>query len=109
MWNSGFHFGRRRRKPASIGLVALFLGLFLGWDYVQAEWQKREVYSGTIIRVYSEPSLMSRRTSHHYWEVRSPDGTLHTARIRSKNQWSAGHGGHQVVKRAGELIPTITG
>jgi hypothetical protein len=109
MWISGYRFRRRRRSRASFGVIALFLGLFVGWDYVQAELQRREEYGGTIVRVYSERSMAGRRSFNHYWDIRSTDGRIHSARIRPKSVWSAGHSGYSVIKRAGELNPAITG
>lgn len=105
----GYGFGRPRRRRASFGAFALFLGLFVGWDYVQAELQRREQYSGTILRVYSERSFASRHSFNHYWDIRSSDGALHSARIRSTSIWNTGHSGLRVSKQAGELNPTIVG
>lgn len=108
MWNSRFGVGRRRR-PASIGAVALVIGLVLGWDYVQAELQRREEYSGTIVRVYSERSFPGSRSFHRFWDIRATDGQIHAARIRARSEWNAGRGGLRVIKRVGELNPVIQG
>lgn len=109
MLGSRFHFGRRRRPPASVGAVVLFLGLFVGWDYVQGELQRGEEYSGAIVRVYEERSFPGSRSFHHYWDIRATDGEIHAARIRSRQHWNTGHSGLRVTKRAGELYPVIMG
>jgi hypothetical protein len=108
MFGSGFHFGRRRRRPASVGVTILLLGLFFGWEYVRGEMQRREEFTGTIVKIYSERSFPGSKHFDHFWDVRSPDGELHTVRIRSKSSWSSAHSGAYVSKRAGEIDPTFS-
>lgn len=108
MFGSGFHFGRRRRRPASIGLTIVLLGMFFGWDYVRGEMQRREEFSGSIVKIYSERSFPGSKHFDHYWDVRSADGAIHTLRIRSKSFWSSAHSGAFVTKRSGEIEPTLS-
>jgi hypothetical protein len=109
MFRSRFGFGRRRR-PARVGLIVLFVALFVGYDYAASELQKRQEWSGWIERTYSSRGILStnRTRSKHYWEVRSSDGELHTVRIYSSATWSAGWTGAPVIKTAGELDPIVT-
>ena len=100
-----FRYGRRRR--ASAGAVILFLGLFLGFDYIRKDLQKGQEWSGTIVRVYKDRSFFGGRTAHRYWDVRSADGAIHSPRIRLSSEWSAGRPGDHVVKEAGQLDPRL--
>ena len=81
-------------------------------EYARDEWQRREEFSGRIVRVYSEKPFFSKNRSSsydHYWDVQSADGESHTLRVYSKHVWSSADEGDWVTKRAGRLLPDSYG
>lgn len=100
-------FGRRRRR-ASAGVVLLLLIPLVGYDYVRGELQKREEWTGTIVRVYSERSFPGSKSFNHYWDVRTSGGETRSPRIWGRSIWNGGRVGDYVVKQAGELNPWVT-
>lgn len=106
MWRSGGYFGRGRRK-ASAGVIVCFLALFLGIEFARDEYQRRQEYSGTITRRYSALQFASRKSYRLYWDIRSSDGEIHSPWIRPRSYWESAREGAHVVKKAGELYPTV--
>lgn len=108
MWNWGRGF-RRRRRRLSAGAVLLFAIPVVGYHLVRTELQKREEWSGTVVRVYSERSFLGRRSFDHRWDVRTASGEVRSPIISPKSAWNGARVGDQVVKRAGFRNPTIVG
>jgi hypothetical protein len=106
MWMRGNVFGRRRRR-ASAGVVLLLLIPLVGYDYVRGELQKREEWTGTIVRVYAERSFPGSKSFNHYWDVRTASGEIRSPRIWGKNSWSAGRVGDYAIKQPGEKNPIV--
>ena len=106
MWTSGLRFGRRRRR-ASAGAVFFFLAVIFGIEYARDEYQRRQEYSGTLVRRYTSAEYSGNRSRSLYWDIRSPDGNIHSPRIRPRSFWEEAHDGQHVIKKAGELYPTI--
>lgn len=107
MWNLGLGFGRRRRRLSG-GVVLLILIPVIGFHVGRSELQKREEWSGTVVRVYSERSFLGRRSFDHYWDVRTSSGEVRSP-IITKSHWNDARVGDQVVKHAGFYSPTIVG
>ena len=79
-----------------------------GYHIARSELQKREEWTGTVVRIYSERSFPGRRSYDHYWDVRTPSGEVKSPVI-SKSLWNDAHVGDQVIKKAGYHNPSIVG
>src|SRR3990172_10143910 len=99
-------FGRKRRLSG--GVVLLILIPVIGYHVARSELQKREEWSGTVVRIYSERSFLGRRSFDHYWDVRTASGEIRSP-IVTKSHWRDAAVGDHVVKRAGYYNPTILG
>ena len=107
MWNLGRGFGRKRSRISG-GVLFLLLTPIIGYHVVRGELQKREEWSGTVVRVYSERSFLGRRSFEHYWDVRTASGEIHSP-IITKSQWNNARVGDQVIKQTGVYTPTVVG
>lgn len=108
MRTSLFGFRRRRRGKLSAGVVLLVLGGLFGYDQICRALQRRESWSGTVVRVYTERGLGSRNSSRNrYWEVRTAEGNLLSERIWSRDLWKMASRGDRLIKREGELHPQL--
>lgn len=107
MWNLRRGFGRRRSRLS--GGVLLLIGLpIIGFHVVRGELQEREEWSGTVVRVYSERSILGRRSFDRYWDVRTTSGEIRSP-IITKSQWNDARVGDQVVKQNGVYNPMVVG
>lgn len=108
LFRLGPGFGRRRRTKGSFAAFVVVIGAFFGVEFVRDEWQKREEFSGQIVRVYAEKPFFAKSNSSsrdYYWDVASADGETHTLRVRSRLVWNRGDEGDWITKRAGHLLP----
>ncbi len=80
----------------------------IGFHVGRSELQKREEWSGTVVRIYSERSFLGRRSFDHYWDVRTTSGDIRSP-IVTKSHWNDARVGDHVVKQAGFYSPTIVG
>ena len=81
----------------------------IGAHIVRSEMQKREEWSGTVVRVYAERGALSRRSSTPYWDVRTTTGEIRSPAISPRSEWKKARVGDHVVKHAGNYNPTIVG
>ena len=82
----------------------------IGYDRICQALQKQESWSGTVVRVYTQPGFGRRHTSRtRYWEVRTTDGEVRSERIWSQSLWSAASPGDRLIKREGQLHPQFVG
>lgn len=101
------HF--RPRRKASLGMVVVFLGVFLAWDQVERSFVRNEALTGTIVRSYEKGShrSQSRGSSKRFWDVQTPDGKVHSLRVYSSSIWRDAIPGETIVKEAGTLDPRV--
>jgi hypothetical protein len=108
MWTSRLGFGRRRRRGLSVGAILAIVLAVVGYDQFCQALQKQEAWSGTVVRVYTQPGLGRRHSSvTRYWDVRTADGEVRSVRIWSRTLWGAASPGDELIKREGELHPDL--
>ncbi len=85
MWKGGRNFYERH-------VVKIFVFMLL-WNAIGAYWllnyfrQMHESWSGTLVRVYDEKSILGKvlpgifSEPQRYWEVRTSTGEIKTARL----------------------------
>lgn len=85
------------------------MGIVFGVEYLRDEYQRSQEYSGTIVKRYSAPQFLNKKNSRFYWDIRSADGEIHSPWIRPRDYWESAREGSYVIKKSGELYPTLAG